>query len=204
MIIAGTGMVHVIISVPWPCRSMSTPPGQCRAPTHGIAATAHLRLSWRQPLPGACSGTSPLRWPSTPGLGLGWCPHATRGVRSAATAPVLWACGGTAAALYCDWAVLVAAARRPAQPDAADREWRSQVEVAGPCRPRPWPVEPQLQPHTESPSPRGRYVGEASRLVRAVIGNSEGPREQKSIRNYNSNSGTRRRYQLYTCTCRHV
>ena len=60
------------------------------------------------------------------------------------------------------------------------------------------------QPHTESPSPRGQYGGEASLLMRAVIGNSEGPREKKSIRNYNSNSGTRRRYQLYTCTCRHV
>ena len=200
MIIAGTGSckramaVQVDVDPAWPVPGTNTwHCGHC-TPAAELEAAFAWRLLWHIALALA----------EHTGLGLGWCPHATRGARSAATAPVLWACGGTAAALYCDWAVLVAAARRPAQPDAADREWRSQVEVAGPCRPRPWPVEPQLQPHTESPSPRGRYVGEASRLMRAVIGNSEGPREKKSIRNYNSNSGTRRRYQLYTCTCRHV
>ena len=116
MIIAGTGSckramaVQVDVDPAWPVPGTNTwHCGHC-TPAAELEAAFAWRLLWHIALALA----------EHTGLGLGWCPHATRGVRSAATAPVLWACGGTAAALYCDWAVLVAAARRPAQPDAAD------------------------------------------------------------------------------------
>ena len=132
MIIAGTGSckramaVQVDVDPAWPVPGTNTwHYGHCTLAAELEAAFA-WRLLWHIALALA----------EHTGLGLGWCPHATRGVRSAATAPVLWACGGTAAALYCDWAVLVAAARRPAQPDAADlptasggRKWRSRAHA---------------------------------------------------------------------------
>ena len=130
MIIAGTGMVHVIISVPWPCRSMSTPPGQCRAPTHGIAATAHLRLSWRQPLPGACSGTSPLRWPSTPVWGWDGAPMQPGG----SAVPQLPLCCGPVAELRLrctaiGLCLLLRRAGRRSLTASGGRKWRSRARA---------------------------------------------------------------------------
>ena len=121
-------LVLVHVSVPWPCRSMSTPPGQCRAPTHGIAATAHLRLSWRQPLPGACSGTSPLRWPSTPVWGWDGAPMQPGG----SAVPQLPLCCGPVAELRlrCTAIGLYLLLRRAGRRSLMRPTYRPRVEVA--------------------------------------------------------------------------
>ena len=174
MIIAGTGSckramaVQVDVDPAWPVPGTNTwHCGHC-TPAAELEAAFAWRLLWHIALALA----------EHTGFGAGMVPPCNQGGPQCRDCPCvvgLWRnCGCAVLRLGC-----TCCCGRPAQPDAADREWRSQVEVAGPCRPRPWPVEPQLQPHTESPSPRGRYVGEASRLMRAVIGNSEGPRERK-------------------------
>jgi hypothetical protein len=135
MIIAGTGTgsckramaVQVDVDPTWSVPGTNTwHCGHC-TPAAELEAAFAWRLLWHIAL-ALAEHTS---------LGLGWCPHATRGVRSAATAPVLWACGGTAAALHCDWAVLVAAAGRRSlmRPTASGgRKWRSRAHAGhGSC-----------------------------------------------------------------------
>ena len=182
MIIAGTGSckramaVQVDVDPAWPVPGTNTwHCGHC-TPAAELEAAFAWRLLWHIALALA----------EHTGLGLGWCPHATRGVRSAATAPVLWACGGTAAALYCDWAVLVAAAGRRSLM-RPDREWRSQVDR------RSWAHAGHGQSNRNYSRGLGRDAAACrkSLAARAIHGqgepadarrdrgSSEGPRERK-------------------------